>query len=128
VTVANDAYLGAGGGVRFYVGKNWGFKPEVRYQRYQGSILAANSVSIHSGCSGGLAKSYAAIFGPLRRRKAGFLASTESGQSTKSRPRMMHKRLARPGNLDLPTRVRSDSVDEILAGGSLGRGPHDIWQ
>jgi hypothetical protein len=27
--------VGAGGGVRIYAGKNWGFKPEVRYQRYQ---------------------------------------------------------------------------------------------
>jgi hypothetical protein len=32
---SNGFYAGAGGGVRLYVGKRWGLKPEVRYQRYQ---------------------------------------------------------------------------------------------
>lgn len=44
LSLANDAYFAAGAGVRLYVGKSWGFKPEVRYQRYQGSTLSANSV------------------------------------------------------------------------------------
>jgi hypothetical protein len=33
----NHAYFGGGGGVRFYAGDHWGFKPEVRYQRYTGT-------------------------------------------------------------------------------------------
>jgi len=34
---ANAAYYGAGGGMRLYIGKKWGIKPEVRFQRYTGS-------------------------------------------------------------------------------------------
>jgi hypothetical protein len=33
----NHFYAGFGGGVRLFVGEHWGFKPEVRYQRYTSS-------------------------------------------------------------------------------------------
>lgn len=41
--IANDVYYAEGGGARIYVGKHWGFKPEFRYQRYDGSLLKASS-------------------------------------------------------------------------------------
>ncbi len=34
---ASGYYFGVGGGARMYAGKNWGVKPEVRYQRYGGN-------------------------------------------------------------------------------------------
>jgi hypothetical protein len=34
---ANAAHFGVGGGIRLYAGRNWGIKPEFRYQRYQSS-------------------------------------------------------------------------------------------
>ena len=43
MTVANSFDTGVGGGVRMYVGKHWGFKPEIRYQRYQSSQLSGNT-------------------------------------------------------------------------------------
>jgi hypothetical protein len=42
-SVANDVYYGIGGGARVYLGKHWGIKPEFRYQRYNGTLLHANS-------------------------------------------------------------------------------------
>jgi hypothetical protein len=36
----NSAYFATGGGARIYVGHNWGFKPEVRIQRYGGTIAS----------------------------------------------------------------------------------------
>jgi hypothetical protein len=44
IGVANALYSGVGGGLRLYVGKHWGFKPEVRYQRYQSSLFGSNAV------------------------------------------------------------------------------------
>jgi hypothetical protein len=44
IGIANALYTGVGGGVRFYLGKHWGLKPEVRYQRYQSSLFQANTV------------------------------------------------------------------------------------
>jgi len=43
VGLTNALYTGAGGGIRLYVGKHWGFKPEVRYQRYQSSLIKSNT-------------------------------------------------------------------------------------
>jgi outer membrane protein W len=37
VGIANDLYTAVGGGVRLYLTKRWGLKPEVRYQRYESS-------------------------------------------------------------------------------------------
>lgn len=34
-TGENDALFGAGGGVRQFIGSNWGVRPEFRWQRYQ---------------------------------------------------------------------------------------------
>lgn len=47
--VTNMAYYGVGGGFRFYLGKNWGIKPEVRYQRYQNSLYSANAATYAVG-------------------------------------------------------------------------------
>lgn len=33
MSIGNSAYAGLGGGVRVYVGENWGVKPEFRYER-----------------------------------------------------------------------------------------------
>jgi hypothetical protein len=44
----DSVYLGIGGGVRIYAGRNWGIKPEFRYQRYGGS-LASNSAIFTAG-------------------------------------------------------------------------------
>lgn len=42
---ANSLYTGFGGGVRLYLGKSWGLKPEVRYQRYTGVGSSAGTGS-----------------------------------------------------------------------------------
>jgi hypothetical protein len=49
IGVTNALYSGVGGGVRLYVGQNWGFKPEVRYQRYQSSLIGSNTVQYSVG-------------------------------------------------------------------------------
>jgi hypothetical protein len=41
--LGNGVYLGVGGGVRLYVGKRWGFKPEVRYMPIYMSVLGSSS-------------------------------------------------------------------------------------
>ncbi len=49
--ITNDIYAGIGGGIRLYLGKHWGLKPEVRYQRYnssQSSLLGATIGSSNS--------------------------------------------------------------------------------
>jgi hypothetical protein len=45
----NGVNFGAGGGVRFYAGKHWGFKPEFRYQRFVSSGGGQNEVYITGG-------------------------------------------------------------------------------
>lgn len=45
----NQAYLGFGGGARIYAGRNWGFKPEVRFQRYANSSGGANTAVVTGG-------------------------------------------------------------------------------
>lgn len=45
VGISNSLYVGVGGGVRFYFGKHWGVKPEVRYQRYNSSNVGLLGVS-----------------------------------------------------------------------------------
>ncbi len=47
--IANLEYFGVGGGVRVYAGKHWGFKPEVRYQRYNNSLYSANAATYTVG-------------------------------------------------------------------------------
>jgi hypothetical protein len=47
--ITNDIYYGAGAGIRIYAGRHWGFKPEFRYQRYDGSLLKVNSFSYTGG-------------------------------------------------------------------------------
>ena len=37
----HSAYNGVGIGARIFVGKNWGIKPEVRYQKYYGIYLSS---------------------------------------------------------------------------------------
>lgn len=49
ISVTNALYSGVGGGLRLYVGKHWGFKPEVRYQRYQSSLIGSNTVQYSVG-------------------------------------------------------------------------------
>jgi hypothetical protein len=49
IGVTNALYYGVGGGVRLYVGQHWGFKPEVRYQRYQSSLIGSNTVQYSVG-------------------------------------------------------------------------------
>lgn len=44
LSISNDIYYGIGGGARIYFGKHWGIKPEFRYQRYDGTLLTANSL------------------------------------------------------------------------------------
>jgi hypothetical protein len=44
VATSNSAYVGVGGGVRIYAGDNWGFKPEVRFQRYSGADGGSSGV------------------------------------------------------------------------------------
>lgn len=34
----NNAYFGLGGGARIFLGKNWGVRPEIRYQSYAGDL------------------------------------------------------------------------------------------
>ena len=47
--IANTAYFAAGGGFRYYAGKHWGIKPEFRYQRYENSLLQANTATYTAG-------------------------------------------------------------------------------
>jgi hypothetical protein len=47
--VSNSAYFGFGSGARIYAGHNWGFKPEVRFQRYQASSGGSNTVVVTGG-------------------------------------------------------------------------------
>jgi hypothetical protein len=46
---SNALYLGVGGGVRLYAGRNWGVKPEFRYQRYASTDGNANSYQFTAG-------------------------------------------------------------------------------
>jgi hypothetical protein len=41
---SNAFYAAVGGGVRLYVGKRWGLKPEVRYERFQNTQGGNNTV------------------------------------------------------------------------------------
>jgi len=44
LTLTNAFSGGVGAGVRFYLGEHFGLKPEVRYVRYQSSVIQANTV------------------------------------------------------------------------------------
>lgn len=48
VSIGNSLYSGFGGGVRLYVGNHWGFKPEVRYQRYLNSVLQGTNSMLYT--------------------------------------------------------------------------------
>jgi hypothetical protein len=41
--LGNGVYFGVGGGVRVYVGKKWGFRPEVRYMPIYMSVLGSST-------------------------------------------------------------------------------------
>ena len=47
---ADGYYVNFGGGVSYYLGKNWGVRPEVRYERqhtsYEGQTISANVVDL----------------------------------------------------------------------------------
>jgi hypothetical protein len=45
----NSAAFGAGFGARYYIGTNWGFRPEFRWQRYQRSGGGVNSYIFTAG-------------------------------------------------------------------------------
>jgi hypothetical protein len=57
LTINNALYGEVGGGVRLYLGKHWGLKPEARYQRYsssqssllQATIAGSNAVAYTGG-------------------------------------------------------------------------------
>ncbi len=49
VGLTNSLYGGVGGGIRLYLGPRWGIKPEVRYQRYQSSLIQSNTVQYTVG-------------------------------------------------------------------------------
>ncbi len=49
IGVTNALYSGVGGGIRLYLGQHWGLKPEVRYQRYQSSLIGSNTVQYTVG-------------------------------------------------------------------------------
>lgn len=48
ISVGNSVYSGFGGGVRLYVGQHWGFKPEVRYQRYLSSVAQGTNTVLYT--------------------------------------------------------------------------------
>lgn len=52
--ITNQFYEAVGGGVRMYLGKQWGLKPEVRYQHYNSS----NSSLIGGAIAGSSAVQY----------------------------------------------------------------------
>jgi hypothetical protein len=45
----NDATYGAGVGVRYFFGPRWGVRPEIRWQRYQGTSGGVNSYVFSTG-------------------------------------------------------------------------------
>ena len=49
IPVANDGYLGVGGGLRLFIGSNWGVKPEFRFQRYFDSGGSLNTYVYSAG-------------------------------------------------------------------------------
>lgn len=49
MSLANAGYVGTGGGARIYLGKRWGIKPEVRFDRYINSAFASSTITCTAG-------------------------------------------------------------------------------
>ena len=45
----HNAYNGAGGGARVFIGRRWGIKPEFRIQKYYGIHLSSNDPFVDNG-------------------------------------------------------------------------------